>query len=641
MITSNKSVRHLIEFCLFLIICIFTGACSNDYADFTYTSSESLQIKVSANDIETKSAIFSSYLPNNSNVWVWLTDSNGNSYNPSMVETLGNYISVGEDENQTWSALYPMPLDERIANVYAAYPEAGAQGLIVLNNNQIDYMYATPTTANRSKPLASIVMNHALSIIELSCTKNGTFSGAGVISAFRVDGVAISPGGKLDVKTGRLSDLNKGSTVEIQASELFLGDLPSVGHAIVIPNGVRGELTLSVKIDDEWYSVKTDPITLQQGKKYHYDLSISAYKMDISGLTVSKWITSDVGNKDFQVGAYKIKIQGDTQDIAFGFVQNSLGGIEVHAISTREGYSVASLYQEDVKGLCGYALSGYTVNNTRVQVVTVGVMEEDFEINFHGLKKTEWINITTDGVYYVGSDGLIQISPSQDCQGVVLVKSSKRWMIEKNEYNNASYLAAHKSYGGVNVDSDGNVSDEKRRKFTYGNYQVDLGMSKTDLCGSTPNCEPLYGANSTFPENILLWTDAMGDFNGYDNSTILKANPVNGDLSGRYENYNYTPVGHLLNEFIRSADALGYDDWYVPALGELCCIILESENINSYLTKIGGTPLDFSIGYWSSTEQSADGSYFIDYSESEDGIPNVWYWFKVVQANVRLVRQVY
>lgn len=51
-------------------------------------------------------------------------------------------------------------------------------------------------------------------------------------------------------------------------------------------------------------------------------------------------------------------------------------------------------------------------------------------------------NYTCPGVFYVRPDGSITDEPSNDCIGVVLNAQGKRFMIEKNEDSNESYVIA-------------------------------------------------------------------------------------------------------------------------------------------------------------------------------------------------------
>ena len=50
-----------------------------------------------------------------------------------------------------------------------------------------------------------------------------------------------------------------------------------------------------------------------------------------------------------------------------------------------------------------------------------------------------------------------------------------------------------------------------------------------------------------------------------------------------------------------STNGTSQGDWYLPAMGELGFIMPRFDTINSAITKVGGTTLDTSEYYWSST----------------------------------------
>ena len=58
-------------------------------------------------------------------------------------------------------------------------------------------------------------------------------------------------------------------------------------------------------------------------------------------------------------------------------------------------------------------------------------------------------------------------------------------------------------------------------------------------------------------------------------------------------------------------------DWYLPALNELKKIYSNVSELNAMLTKIGGTILDTSSIYWSSTEYNGSRAYYLNFKNGE------------------------
>lgn len=237
-------------------------------------------------------------------------------------------------------------------------------------------------------------------------------------------------------------------------------------------------------------------------------------------------------------------------------------------------------------------------------------------------------NYTCPGVFYVRPDGSITDEPSNDCIGVVLNAQGKRFMIEKNEDSNQSYKTATSGLPD---------SSNKTYSFYWGEYGTDqTGITNYDKVDGSNNFGFLkpesgsYKGTPNFSANITAWTSgALSDWNGKSNSEILKGITTGG---GSYT--SYATIGHVLNTFLASVDAKGYDDWYIPSCGQLSLIYMYLISVNNALLAIGGQPLGARY-YWSSSECSSSYGWVADFNNG-----SVSYYRKDDIYRVRFVRDI-
>ena len=199
-------------------------------------------------------------------------------------------------------------------------------------------------------------------------------------------------------------------------------------------------------------------------------------------------------------------------------------------------------------------------------------------------------------ISYVRPDGSITDAPSDNCIGVVLNAQGKRFMIEKYEDLNESYVTAGAGKDSTSI-------------FYWGGYGTDqTGITNYDKVDGSdirgylkPESGP-YNGTPTPSANITAWTSgALSDWKGKANSNILKGVTTGG---GSYT--SYATIGHVLNTFLASADAKGYDDWYIPSCAQLALIFMNLTSVNNALSAIGGQQFNTSDYYWSSSECSSD-----------------------------------
>lgn len=202
-------------------------------------------------------------------------------------------------------------------------------------------------------------------------------------------------------------------------------------------------------------------------------------------------------------------------------------------------------------------------------------------------------NNVGDGVYAVNKNlRLIPVSEADNtCIAVALVYDRHRIMIEKNEDSNQSYKDASAGYnrsylfywGGYGTDQPGITNYNKL-------YESDTsGYLKSEL-GS-------YLGTPNLPANITDWTNgALSDWDGKTNSEVLK------EVAEGGEGYNdYVTIGRVLNAFLASSDAKGYNDWYIPSCPQLSLIWMNLNSVNNALSAIGGQQFNTSNTYWSSS----------------------------------------
>ena len=143
-----------------------------------------------------------------------------------------------------------------------------------------------------------------------------------------------------------------------------------------------------------------------------------------------------------------------------------------------------------------------------------------------------------------------------------------------------------------------------------GNLQAEWGPLWNDII-ELPNYSTVDGTNGYgylngskqpfLSTDYKSWTQgALSDFNGKENSKLL---PVDDD--------NY--MGAKLKK--RNEEKKdGYNDWYIPACGQMGLVYLYLTEINKVRVAIGQEPMKLSSitnFYWTSTEESENDAYCI------------------------------
>jgi len=139
-----------------------------------------------------------------------------------------------------------------------------------------------------------------------------------------------------------------------------------------------------------------------------------------------------------------------------------------------------------------------------------------------------------------------------------------------------------------------------------------------------------YKGTPYLPDDVSSWTNgALSDWDGKANSNVLKGVTTGG---GSYT--SYATAGHVLNTFLASADAKGYDGWYIPSCGQLSLIYMYLISVNNALLAIGGQPLDTRY-YRSSSEHSSNSGWIVLFNNGR-----AFTRYKRLTSSVRFVRDI-
>lgn len=233
-------------------------------------------------------------------------------------------------------------------------------------------------------------------------------------------------------------------------------------------------------------------------------------------------------------------------------------------------------------------------------------------------------NNVGDGVYAVNKNlRLIPVSEADNtCIAVALVYDRHRIMIEKNEDSNQSYKDASAGYN-------------KNYLFYWGGYGTDqpgiTNYNELDESNTSGYLKPEQGSYKGTPyisENIFSWTSGvLSDWDGKTNSEVLKEVTEGGG--------DYVTIGRVLNAFLASSDAKGYNDWYIPSCPQLSLIWMNLNSVNNALSAIGGKQFKTSSTYWSSSESNANYAWRLNFSS---GI--VGHREKIAIFRVRFIRDI-
>ena len=165
-----------------------------------------------------------------------------------------------------------------------------------------------------------------------------------------------------------------------------------------------------------------------------------------------------------------------------------------------------------------------------------------------------------------------------------------------------------------------------RESYVIGSYVTPIGDTKSGVI-----CMPGYVMSIS--EGNMQWSAKKGKIgatsldDGMANRKALES--VVGSASAD------------LNKFHAFKYCMNFgQDWYLPALNELKKIYSNVPELNAMLAKIGGTILDTSYAYWSSTEYDSYNAYYVKFSNGNSNFTDKDYLSSGTYQsfNVRAIR---
>jgi len=280
-------------------------------------------------------------------------------------------------------------------------------------------------------------------------------------------------------------------------------------------------------------------------------------------------------------------------------VTTTLGGTATDIMVVPTGQSAAITFNVTVDGTVYTATSSavqlqmgssykytLTLNSTMMGVSEVAVTQwNPITKDNLTLEEVKSWSVLPNGVYAVSPDGLpVEVAnATSECIAVALVQGEHKFMIEKNETNNAVYNGSTDFHW-----------EKSRTDLSLTNY-TQTGGGGTNSDGYLPKADGTYQATPNLSGDFTTWTSgALSDFNGKTNTEVIVAASANAQ-----------DMGTILKNFNTAADQnQGYNDWYIPACGQLALMYLNMTDINAALTKIGGVNISNNY-YWSSSEYSS------------------------------------
>lgn len=260
------------------------------------------------------------------------------------------------------------------------------------------------------------------------------------------------------------------------------------------------------------------------------------------------------------------------------------------------------------------ALFEYAFNKGDISEDAIAFIEDTKEIWAKGVyfdgSKVDLSNIPTKTSDLINDNGFISspVIPEQD--GIYAVTSDERIISLDEADETCIALALIKGPHKFWIDKFQYYSDETEI-YLWDSTFNDTGIPNYTKVGggSTGSYGYLNPDGSGLNLDYTTWEEgtALGDIKGFENSEILKTRDA-----------DYRNIGYVLNKFNAGevGDNLGHNDWYIPACGQAALFCLHRDELNTALTKIGGTKL-IKTSYWTSSEYAQRDAWYInlwDYS---------------------------
>ena len=330
----------------------------------------------------TKGLIKDTQLPNGSSVGITIRDAYGY-YSGELYNNVA-YTSRNDNGQQVWEAESPILLSSEMGTLFAFYPFSEAFDQIssiplrATSVTQVDCMYGVPTTVNKDKRNATIVMKHALAAVRISYVR-GTYTGAGKVTKVSFGGDCIGTAAYLDATDGSIFNITgKGGTVAPVMTTKTLSSSIQESEIIVIPSGATtGKVVIT--IDGTDYTLEFGDITLRQGEITQFHLTVNSGELSLSDITVSEWTYGESQSTSIKVSD-KVTLTGDLEDIA---VYNSVsdGVVTITAVPK----TPARCKEVEPVTLTGTAtLTQSSDIETGIRTITLSDIKSAVTVNFAG-----------------------------------------------------------------------------------------------------------------------------------------------------------------------------------------------------------------------------------------------------------------
>ncbi|MGM9798596.1 MAG: fimbrillin family protein [Parabacteroides sp.] len=580
-----------------------------------------LTINVLTDRYSTKDVNLSNALPDGSSIGLFMRNVDPNDLYQHDLRNF-KFTATSNEEGQLWQPEHVVYLNNELCSIHAYYPYdenvTDITAIPVTTDGQTDYMYTNnDIKVNTDNNSASLSMKHALAAITLNIVK-GTYEGTGLVTKLSLNGSGMAKRAKLNAETGELYDFEGENEVITQNINLTMDGAGQSVHTLIIPNDMISNIKISLCVDGNEYYVVAPGAEFEQATRYEYTLTVDQDVMGISNVHVGDWGYDGMGNPILWIGNHSVTFDGNYADIAFGN-QYSDGKLIIKAINYDCNYI------NKVSVSTGAEMTQIISGNTRI--ITLSNITSDIVLTFNGVVvvppaiSENWDDLA-DGVYAVRPD----LKPAnanegnENCIGVGLVNSAtgQKFMIEKLEDLNPSYQQTfvetgatgtnystfYWGYYGKSMNELLNISRYTDYTSAYSGYSYGYLPDKNGVYSSD-------GASSSYkiglPDSWPNGGYAISDKEGYQHSLDLMKVKDSDGLE------TYPKMGQLLSNFIRSEDAIDFNDWYIPACGQLGLFYVYLEDINKALEFIGGKQLATG-SYWSSTEYNSQCGWIVQLS---------------------------
>ena len=352
-----------------------------------------LELSMSVDSVESKSIIEGTSLPFSSEVGVYMTDGTGNGfYQGHDYRNIRYVYALGRLSTDKDVLLSSVP-----ATIHAYYPYVSGGDISKLTINagtQTDYLYALPASGlDHQNPSAALVMKHVMSVVSFEIVK-GDYTGACEVSEVAVKGAGIYASATYDGRTGQImSRSGADARVASDGGKFTAGSSATIRNIMVIPTESVGEAVLAVIVDGHERTVKIPDLSVVQGKRYLYSLTITDKELILSSLSVSLW--------DDEGFSHAISLTGDMGNITVGKDVLPDGVIVLKAMP-----DVCHVNTEvEPVSIIGTAdMTQESDIETGIRTITLRNVRSDITVNFNGIYTYDLVT-----TYKVASSGKTRI----------------------------------------------------------------------------------------------------------------------------------------------------------------------------------------------------------------------------------------